>query len=118
MLEESQFNPVFGAKQLHGQITEPFAWGDRLPKDAPGFFFHGYLMMGGADAQACDCLVVQFADAQIGHDRLHFMLARAGIVGACWRASNLSYEKAGFSVMPAQAGIQVVALSGFPPARE
>jgi hypothetical protein len=46
------------------------------------------------------------------------MLARAGIVGAYRRASNLSYEKAGFSVMPAQAGIQVVALSGFPPARE
>ena len=62
MLREFQLNSGFGPKELYGKVAKPLGWGDRLAKDAPGFFFHRYPMVGGADAQTRDGVVVQFAD--------------------------------------------------------
>lgn len=89
VLGKFQFNPKLGAKELPGKIAQPFGGGDRLTKNAPRLFFHRYSVMGRADAQTRDGIVVQFSNAQVSH----FILLACYHMPACeQKSSRRCYE--------------------------
>ncbi|MDP1870930.1 MAG: hypothetical protein Q8K61_04805 [Gallionella sp.] len=57
VLGKFQFNPGLSPKEPHRKVAQPFGRGDSLPKNAPRFFFHRYLVMGRTDTQTLDGVV-------------------------------------------------------------